>query len=363
MPLKPETQAAYDKRIAYLTEKSGLNLRTDTTKVIEWLKAQPYMQGTRRTYITALIKMVGSTKDETPWHPYRVYLDTLWKLEHAEQKAQELTEREKANWLTWAEITANYEKVVAEADKIPAGTHTQEQQAVLRDAALFGLYTDLAPVRADYGCLEIRQVLRANEKGLKKGNYLVLGRKATDGSRPKMQVVIQSFKTDGASTAEPIVSDVPLRLKNVLLKFIGARTKDYVFNKGGIPEPDKSKPMTDQRFAEMLGERMHKWTGKTVGVNLYRHARITHERAGDKTAAVKGALAAKMGHSVATQENYRRVAEEAPPVVIPQQEFVAEHKKLAAVLVAPKSRRVAEAKKQLDELHTAVPATKPTKKK
>ena len=307
MPLKPETQAAYDKRIAYLTEKSGLNLRTDTTKVIEWLKKQPYMEGTRRTYITALIKMVGSTKEEVPWHPYRVYLDELWKLEHAEQKKQELTEREKTNWLTWAEITANYVKVLGEADKIAVGTYTQEQQAVLRDAALFGLYTDLPPVRADYGNLQIRQVLRATEKGLKKGNYLVLGRRATDGSRPKMQVVIQSFKTDGAPNAEPIVSEVPLRLKNTLLKYIGDRTNGYVFNKGGIPEPDKSKPMADQRFAEMLGERMFKWTGKTVGVNLYRHARITHEREGDKTMVVKAALAAKMGHSVATQENYRRM--------------------------------------------------------
>ena len=318
MPLKPETQAAYDKRIQYLTEKSGLNLRTDTTKVIEWLKAQTYKEGTRRTYITALLKMVGSTKDEVPWHPYRTYLDELWKLEHAQQKAQELSQREKANWLTWAEFTANYEKVVAEADKIPAGEHTLEQQAVLRDAALFGLYTDLPPVRADYGNLQIRQVLRANEKGLKKGNYLVLGRKAKDNSRPKMQIVIQSFKTDGAANAEPIVSDVPLRLKNVLLKFIGDRTKDYVFNKGGLVEPDKSKPMADQRFAEMLGERMKKWTGKTVGVNLYRHALITHERAGDKTLAVKAVLAAKMGHSVATQENYRRVVvSEIAPVAQP----------------------------------------------
>ena len=265
------------------------------------------MEGTRRTYITALIKMVGSTKEEVPWHPYRVYLDELWKLEHAEQKKQELTEREKTNWLTWAEITANYVKVLGEADKIAVGTYTQEQQAVLRDAALFGLYTDLPPVRADYGNLQIRQVLRATEKGLKKGNYLVLGRRATDGSRPKMQVVIQSFKTDGAPNAEPIVSEVPLRLKNTLLKYIGDRTNGYVFNKGGIPEPDKSKPMADQRFAEMLGERMFKWTGKTVGVNLYRHARITHEREGDKTMVVKAALAAKMGHSVATQENYRRM--------------------------------------------------------
>ena len=250
--------------------------------------------------------MVGSTKEEVPWHPYRVYLDELWKLEHAEQKKQELTEREKTNWLTWTEITANYVKVLGEADKIAVGNYTQEQQAVLRDAALFGLYTDLPPVRADYGNLQIRQVLRTTEKGIKMGNYLVLGRRAKDGGRPKMQVVIQSFKTDGAANAEPIVSDVPLRLKNTLLKYIGDRTTGYVFNKGGIPEPDKSQPMADQRFAEMLGERMFKWTGKTVGVNLYRHARITHEREGDKSMAVKAALAAKMGHSVATQENYRR---------------------------------------------------------
>ena len=307
MPLKPETQAAYDKRIQYLTEKSGLDLKNDALNVIEWLKKQTYKEGTRRTYITALLKMVGSTKEEVPWHPYRVYLDTLWKLEHAEQKAQTLTTREKTNWLNWPEIVANYEKVLAEADKIPAGTYTQEQEAVLRDATLFGLYTDLPPVRADYGNLQIRQVLRANEKGLKKGNYLVLGRKAKDGTRPKMTIVLQSFKTDGAANAEPIISDVPLRLKNVLLKFIGDRTKDYVFNKGGIPEPDKSKPMADQRFAEMLGERMKKWTGKIVGVNLYRHSRITHERAGDKTAAAKSVLASKMGHSITTQENYRRV--------------------------------------------------------
>ena len=51
-------------------------------------------------------------------------------------------------------------------------------------------------------------------------------------------------------------------------------------------------------------------TGKAVGVNMYRHARITKERAGDKTAAAKGALAKQMGHTVAAQENYRRPLKE-----------------------------------------------------
>jgi hypothetical protein len=65
--------------------------------------------------------------------------------------------------------------------------------------------------------------------------------------------------------------------------------------------------MTDSRFSELVGQRMYRHCGKTVGVNLYRHSRITHERHGDKSLSEKAILASKMGHSVNTQENYRKL--------------------------------------------------------
>ena len=73
--------------------------------------------------------------------------------------------------------------------------------------------------------------------------------------------------------------------------YLGERTTGYLFASGGALSDAIDKPMSDQRFGELLQERMIAWTtkslglkeGKGPGVNLYRHARITDMRAGDKT--------------------------------------------------------------------------------
>jgi hypothetical protein len=46
-------------------------------------------------------------------------------------------------------------------------------------------------------------------------------------------------------------------------------------------------------------------TGKAVGINLLRHARITHELAKPKTIKVKKELARRMMHSQSTQGTYQ----------------------------------------------------------
>ena len=265
------TQKQYDARIKILREAGFTDFLKNPEKVLAFVNSKSEKFSTRKVYISAILSTIED-KTKTPL-VYRDALKEFFNLQHEKEDSNELTEGQKKNEMTWEDIL-DVQKVLAEKE--------DKNEPEWRAYVVVSLYTLNDPVRANYGDLKV-----SNLRQMAKGNELVWG-----GPRPYF--VFREYKT--AQSYGDTNVPVNLALKKVI--------EEWFDHLGSVPEYILGVKYSNIVLSNYIRDVFRRITGKAVGVNLLRHARITHELAKPKTTKVKKELAKRMMHSQSTQQTY-----------------------------------------------------------
>jgi hypothetical protein len=196
---------------------------------------------------------------------------------------------------TWkklrATIQAGYE------DQVKSNTPSERQKKAeltfpqlceLRDALpagapklLMSLYTEIPPVRADFGRCAIYKDLPAEDA--REPNYVI-----------GQLLHLADFKTK--KTNDPIEIELPASLTQQ----IHQQCKDWLF------VGQNGQPMTRGTFTSWANKTLREVTGKPFSLTLFRHIYLSRPDLdlGSKTLAERERLARMMGHSLGTQSRY-----------------------------------------------------------
>ena len=271
-PISDSTKTKYDQAIKRIKD-AGLNLETQVKEVIAWVKSKGG-DSAQKTYYSAIKYELG--KLDKPFYlpqPYQDEIDRLYGLQNKKDNAQELTEKQVSNFVPYTQLLAIQERLGAKEDK---------SDKDWKDYLIASLYTLQPPVRADYGAVQV-----VGKRGNRPGNQLVWGQK--QGA----YFIWKEYKTSKIyGTREVRVSDALHAVIRQWFEHLG-KTPKYLLGRS-IDSND------------LLGEIQHAFrqTGKTIGVNLLRHAYIKHHFPALTTINQKETLAYAMLHSKEKQEQY-----------------------------------------------------------
>jgi hypothetical protein len=273
-PLSESSKKKYTQAIARLKD-AGYNIETQPREVIEWVKKQG-AAAAQIVYYSAI--KYESSKADKPFpvpKEYQNELDRLSGERKVASKSQELTKRQKPNFVPFPELMAVQERLAGRGEK---------SDTDWKDYLIASLYTLQPPVRADYGQIQV-----VKKRSLsRKGNELIWGQK----SKPPYFVfrVYKTAKTYGA--VEVKVSPALVGVITQWFAHLGGTPK-YLL--GRAFEPADLLPLIAHAFRS---------TKKEIGVNLIRHAAITHFMSVPRTIKEREEFALKMHHDLSTQEKY-----------------------------------------------------------
>ena len=166
-------------------------------------------------------------------------------------------------------------EIIACRDKLPAGP----------ERLLFGFYTHLDPVRADYFETEI---VREGETPTS-ANYIVMGSKA--------RIVLTDFKTK--KTYEKIEQELPAVLRSELEADLAARPRRYLFKKPDSP----LEPFDRNGFSGWGCRTLTRHLGTPMTLTALRHIYISER--GDRGLKELDRMAKNMGHGLSMQRGYK----------------------------------------------------------
>jgi len=174
-------------------------------------------------------------------------LNELYKKQNEKDLEQKLTDKQEQNFVKWEDILAVQKKLADMENK---------SDSKWRQYLIVSLYTLNAPVRADYGEMEVFP--KYNKK--RTGNELIW-------KKTKPEFVFRVYKT--AKT----YGEVRIPLSKPLQKVVG----EWFNHLGGTPKYLLGDtPSSPNTLATYIFDTMRKHTGKEVGVSLIRHSYITH---------------------------------------------------------------------------------------
>lgn len=269
MPPSESTLKQYASRMAIL-QKAGVDGIADPEKLLKWFETEKHGASSQKLYLSAV---KHSNPDKFP-KVLQDKINELYKKQNEKDMEQKLTDKQEQNFVKWEDIVAVQKKLAALEDK---------SDSKWKQYLITSLYTLNAPVRADYGEMEVFN--KYNKK--RTGNELIWNKS------PKF--IFRVYKT--AKT----YGEVRIPLSKPLQKVVG----EWFNHLGGVPKYLLgATPSSPNTLAVYIQDTMRKHTGKEVGVSLLRHSYITYMFPKLKTLKQKQDLSARMLHSRDLQEKY-----------------------------------------------------------
>jgi hypothetical protein len=231
-------------------EKMDFKKFGETEKILKYLEDMP--PNRRKTILSSLVIVTDNKK-------YRELMLEDVRNYNKEISKQEKTEKQEENWVTGGEISSVMGELKTTAEALYKKSHLtpsdlQQIQSYIILAVLGG---DYIPVRRskDYVDFKIKGISKNDD------NYI---------SENGKELVFNSYKTAKTYGEQRIA--LPIKLKNILKKWISVNPTDYL--------------LFDLNFNKLsnvkLNQRINKiFDGKKVGVNNLRHSVLT-EKFGDQ---------------------------------------------------------------------------------
>jgi integrase len=243
----------------------------ETDKVLDFLKDIP--PNRRKTILSSLVII-------TDKKPYRDLMMNDVRDYNADIQKQEKSDTQQESWVNTADVKLIYDDLKKNADLLykkkgltPADL--QQIQNYIIVSVLGGMY--VPPRRSkDFVDFKIKSIDPS------KDNFL-----------DKSKMVFNSYKT--AKTYGQQMVDIPIQLKNILLKWIKINPTDYLLFDVNM------NPLSSVK----LNQRLNKIFDKKVGVNQLRHTFLTDKY--KKTSEESKALAndmTEMGSSKNMADTY-----------------------------------------------------------
>ena len=291
MEKSPQTLVSYSRIMNELRTKfdepeNGLNFAKQTKEVIAYVEGLNKSYASKKLYYAVLVSVlrdlkVGRTKlIRNAEEIYRAKM-VEYNLRLKEIATQQtLSEREIAIWNSWEEILEAYRKL-----KLQAEANLTDKK-IWQDYVILSLYVLLPPTRADWSPVRIST---HDDDG--KDNKLMV-----DASG--ITFILQEYKTAKQYGTQHIT--IPTGLEAILRHWLTLETSGVLFNV-------KGKSASESWLSSQVRNIMKRLTGKASGINILRHAYISHVRQGEAPLLQQNALANAMMHSVGMSQIYRRL--------------------------------------------------------
>lgn len=274
MSYSANTIKRYKIALNKLEEAGFTDFDKDAENVVKYLLLTYDKYNTRKSYLSAIF----STYEDRSKIP-KVLKDAIseeFKLQKDKEESQQLTPEQEANYVPWKEIMKVQKQLKDKKDK----THAEWFEYMV-----VSLYTLTSPVRADYSQMIVKKQYRDSKRHDKKNVFVQI---------KKPYFVFTDYKT--ADTYGKVVVPVPKALAQVIT--------EYFEHLGHIPEYILGAKYNPVVFSNFIRATFKKYTEKSVGINLLRHAYITEYLPTLKTIKKKNEVARRMMHSKTTQELY-----------------------------------------------------------
>jgi len=270
-PIAATTQQKYTQAIDRL-KAADLDL-DDTKAVLNWFAEKKLGGSAMKTYLSAIKNYFKGQEKKFP-PAYQDEINRLYSHQNERDKEQKLTPKQEQNFATYPELR--------EAQRRLADMEGKTQQQWIH-YVLASLYTLNAPVRADYGDMKVfgrRDARRTT------GNELIWSGKPT--------FIFREYKTSKKyGTVEIPVSK---ELRAVLTEWFAHLGSTPKYLLGSAISPNHLSTQLTNAFIS---------TGKSVAVNLLRHAYIQYHLPSIATHTIKREdLARRMLHSTDRQQAY-----------------------------------------------------------
>lgn len=289
IPPSPHTLATYNrsiaqirKAIAPLTPVTDFSFLANHQAIIAWIDGTDYAINTKKTFYISLVSklkslcLVGDDGLSEASAAYRTRMDTLNSTIKDKTETQELTETEKAKYLSWPEVLEVLEKVRLAACDLWTFQHY----------LICALYCLMPPVRLDYAGMKIVTAKPEDTSC----NYLVFN--------DKPYFIFNKYKTEKRYGAQ--VVPLPPALLDVIGEWRDMVDDEYLLiNQNG-------EPMPEWQLGQTITEVFKKHSGKAVGVNILRHSFVSHQRKNELLYKNSQELAKSMMHSPDMNQLYRR---------------------------------------------------------
>ena len=275
MPYSENTIKRYKIALNKLEEAGFTDFDKDAENVVKYLLLTYDKYNTRKSFLSAIF----STYEDRSKIPkvLRDAINTEFKLQKDKEESQQLTPEQEENYLPWKEIVKVQKRLKDKKDK----TNTEWFEYFV-----VSLYTLTSPVRADYSQMLVKKNVRANAKKTADKNIFV--------NITKPYFLFSDYKT--SDTYGTIKVPVPKPLASVIT--------EWFEHLGHVPEYILDAKYNPVVFSNFIRATFKKYTEKSVGINLLRHAYITEYLPTLKTIKQKNEVARRMMHSKTTQENY-----------------------------------------------------------
>jgi hypothetical protein len=272
MPFAENTLKRYGIALRKL-EEANLDIKREPEKVVSYLHEKYEKYNTRKSFLSAIM----SSYEDKATIP-KIYRDAIqeeFKFQKQKEEAQELTPEQDANYLPWSEIMKVQKQLANKTDKT---------SSEWLEYLVVSLYTLTSPVRADYAAMLVRGTVRSG----KTQNVFI--------NIKKPYFMFREYKT--ADTYGEVKVLVPKPLVTVITEWF-----EHIKQ---VPEYLLGSKYTPITLSNYIRNVFKKYTEKSVGVNLLRHAYLTHMNNEGKLRSIsqKTAVAKKMMHSTETQTKY-----------------------------------------------------------
>ena len=244
-------------------------------EVIEEVKSMYPNLSTQKVYISALMHFVKSKNIDT-WNIYKQYFDKIRPTIDRQATSQSLNRSAQTLYVSW--------DILKEAENLAIKKYKADELS-LSDTLIVLLYTEQAPVRADYGQMEfIGDSRNAKNPNV---NYCLL--RAT-----KPIFIFQAYKTARS------YGRVEIPIKRKVYDLLIERYEE-MREKGSNLVFTENQPNFSARVKKVFNELI----GKAIGISLIRHSYITNFLKKNPSIHLKQEVAKNMLNSVAVQEAYR----------------------------------------------------------
>lgn len=263
--VRESTQKQYDMRIRRLQE-ANINIRRPSD-VFNWFEKEKLGASSQKVYISA----IQQTLDKNTPSEYKDKLNELWGQVNRNEIEQKLSVKQQPNYLKWEDILQ-----VQSEFPVPKTIAKWKQYLVI------SLYTLNAPVRADYGQMEVH----TKYDKTRTENELIWNK------NPRF--IFRKYKTMGR------YGEVEIPVSKPLQKVIA----DWFAFLGDTPEYLLNESIKQNTFAVYVANVFRQYTGKEIGVSMLRHSYITHTFPALKTLKQKEKVSKLLLHSVERMERY-----------------------------------------------------------
>ena len=252
----------------------------DYKDVILYLREKYPNLSSRKTYLCAVMYQVKD-KSKTAYDAYKAEIDSMRPEITKIATNQLLTKDKEETYIKW--------DILKKAGKKAIELY-QEAKINLGDALICVLYTEQAPVRADYnGMVFIRDVRQARDQNF---NYCLLRVR-------NPCFIFHSYKTSAS------YGRVIIKIKPLTYTILVARQQEMMTKSENVLFTE-----SQSNFSTRVNEAFKKVIGKGVSINTLRHSFITSFLNTNPSIRKKEEISKLMMNSIVLQERYRVLNEE-----------------------------------------------------